>query len=166
MKIEDEMRLVGKFARRMAKKTGNPFPELFQEGFIGLLQAKKNYDPAKGSESGYYAYRINGSMLDYLREICPLSRSQMKKKIPVPKFVPVEDAKLSVDDSFCEKTELRDMVGWCLRGMNHKERVVILARYWHEKEFSEVAKTLGMTAAGCSWIHRKALAKMQDRLLF
>lgn len=49
-------------------------------GLLGLLQALDTYDPRQGTLFVTHAYRrIQGALLDFLREIDPLSRSRRQK---------------------------------------------------------------------------------------
>lgn len=54
--------------------------DLESAGLLGLLQALDTYDPVHGTLFATHAYRrIQGSLLDYLREIDPLSRTRRQK---------------------------------------------------------------------------------------
>ena len=50
--------------------------ELIQVGMLGLLEASKAYDPAKGVEFENFAHsRVRGAMLDEVRRLSFLPRS-------------------------------------------------------------------------------------------
>ncbi len=54
--------------------------DLENSGIIGLLQALDSYDPARGAKFVTHAYRrIRGELIDYLRSIDALSRSDRRK---------------------------------------------------------------------------------------
>jgi RNA polymerase sigma factor FliA len=56
------------------------YRELFQEGYLGLLEAAKSYDPNKKVQFSTYAnWRIMGAMLDYLRRLDPLTQRERMK---------------------------------------------------------------------------------------
>jgi RNA polymerase sigma-B factor len=60
--------LVESVARRFAA-TGEPFEDLVQEGFLGLLSALDHYDPTKGVKFVTYAtHFVAGSIRHYLRD--------------------------------------------------------------------------------------------------
>jgi RNA polymerase sigma factor for flagellar operon FliA len=69
--------LIGKMARDMyatVPKTVQ-YDDLFQEASIGMLQAIRRHDPAKGANLQTLArQRMRGAMLDYLRSIDTLPR--------------------------------------------------------------------------------------------
>ena len=51
--------------------------ELIQVGMLGLLEASKAYDPAKGVEFENFAHsRVRGAMLDEVRRLSFLPRSR------------------------------------------------------------------------------------------
>jgi RNA polymerase sigma-B factor len=60
--------LVESIARRFVH-TGEPFEDLVQEGFLGLLSALENYDPAKKVKfSTYSTHFIAGAIRHFLRD--------------------------------------------------------------------------------------------------
>ncbi len=75
-----------RLVRSLAGKLGMPNhplatrEDLENSGIIGLLQALDTYDPARGVKFITYAYRrIRGELVDYLRSIDALSRSERRK---------------------------------------------------------------------------------------
>ena len=56
------------------------YADLQNAGMLGMLQALDNYEPARGTAFASFAYgRIRGSLVDYLRQIDPLSRDRRRR---------------------------------------------------------------------------------------
>jgi RNA polymerase sigma factor for flagellar operon FliA len=82
--IESYMPLVYYLAHRRRRLTGSELNELISAGAIGLLHAVERFDPGMGFKFSTYATRrIDGAMLDQLRQEAPISRSTalVKRKI-------------------------------------------------------------------------------------
>ena len=69
-------RLVQSLARQYATKyDGTSVEDLESEGYVGLVQAAKKFEPERGIRfSTFAAPRIRGAMIDLLRRESPLSR--------------------------------------------------------------------------------------------
>lgn len=65
--------------------------EVKSAAYMGLVDAASRYDSKKGNFSTYAYYRINGAILDYLREL------NWKKGL---KQCPIEDLSYSVENNF------------------------------------------------------------------
>lgn len=54
--------------------------DLIGSGIVGLLEARKRYDPSRGASfATFAAWRIKGAMIDELRKLTPLPRSQFRR---------------------------------------------------------------------------------------
>jgi RNA polymerase sigma factor for flagellar operon FliA len=74
--IESYMPLVYYLAHRRRRLTGSELNELVSAGAVGLLHAVEHFDPGLGYKFSTYATRrIDGAMLDQLRQQAPFSRS-------------------------------------------------------------------------------------------
>jgi RNA polymerase sigma factor for flagellar operon FliA len=74
--IESYMPLVYYLAHRRRRMTGSELSELVSAGALGLLHAVERFDPDTGFKFSTYATRrIDGAMLDQLRQEAPVSRS-------------------------------------------------------------------------------------------
>jgi RNA polymerase sigma factor for flagellar operon FliA len=82
--IESYMPLVYYLAHRRRRVTGSELNELVSAGALGLLHAVERFDPGMGFKFSTYATRrIDGAMLDQLRQQAPVSRSMalVRRKI-------------------------------------------------------------------------------------
>lgn len=67
--VELNMGLVKKFAYQFSRKSREPFEDLLQVGFLGLIRAIERFDLKKGvAFSSFAVPYIKGEMLHYLRD--------------------------------------------------------------------------------------------------
>lgn len=81
-KILDNIHLVKKISSFMKYKFHSNifFEEIMSAGYLGLINAVDKFDESKDAKlSTYAAIKIKGSILDYLRELDPFSRSSRGK---------------------------------------------------------------------------------------
>lgn len=78
--IESCMPLVRHYARSLTIGSLAAMEDLVSEGYVGLVQAAKAFDPSRGIKFSTFAVpRIRGAMLDALRREHPLSRPMAKQ---------------------------------------------------------------------------------------
>jgi RNA polymerase sigma factor FliA len=66
------------------------FNDLVQAGYVGLLEAKKRFDPNKGTAFNTFAYwRINGAIIDALRLMGHFKRTDYKRIKEFCKIIPL-----------------------------------------------------------------------------
>lgn len=82
--VEENIRLVNIAVKVAQRKYKNPIldeGDLFQIGYIGLMDAAKRYDPSTGIKFSSFAFhRIYGSMLDELRALDWVPRQERVKE--------------------------------------------------------------------------------------
>ena len=128
--IEKYKKLVTKIAYQYAN-TGIPVEDLIQEGMIGLLEAKKRFDPDKGASfSTYSVFWIKNRILTLINDELKLGRnveysdemnqdlsnpvekeylhSQQKQNLDLPEDMPELEKKV-IYLSFVEKKSLTDI---------------------------------------------------------
>ena len=60
--------------------------DFIQEGFVGLLEARRRYDPRRGASFATFATpRIAGAMADFLRKRDPLAVRERQRDPVTPK---------------------------------------------------------------------------------
>src|SRR5207253_2587988 len=70
--------VIGRLAAQLPP--GTDVENLESAGTLGLVEAAGNFDPARGSDFGTYAYgRIRGAVLDELRRNCPLPQHMLER---------------------------------------------------------------------------------------
>lgn len=81
-RIEENLGLIGPIAKLMYKKIKRraPLEDLEQNGYLGLQDAAKKFDPGRNQNfKAYAALRIKGAMIDALRAFDPVARPQREK---------------------------------------------------------------------------------------
>jgi RNA polymerase sigma factor for flagellar operon FliA len=82
------------------------FEDLVGEGYVGLVQASRNFDPERGIKfSTFASTRIHGAMLDALRRENPLSRATTAHVQNYKRTVGVLTGELSREPSDSEVAE-------------------------------------------------------------
>jgi RNA polymerase sigma factor FliA len=75
--LEQYGALVERLARRLISRTGarSAYDDLWSAGAIGLIEANRRFDPARGASFATFAeHRVRGAMLDELRRLDHLPR--------------------------------------------------------------------------------------------
>ncbi len=147
--------------------------ELFSAGMVGLLIATRSYDPSRGAEFKTYAYhRIRGAILDELRRLDFLPRSQRdrarREGVEAPAFVPLptdEDgqeslASLSSPDA-CEHQDLLETMRGEIQKLPEKMRVVMTLYYHEGLRMHQIGARLKLTESRVSQIHANAVARLR-----
>ncbi|MDR3333074.1 MAG: sigma-70 family RNA polymerase sigma factor [Synergistaceae bacterium] len=140
----------------MAKKFRvpyNSYPDLIQEGMIGLIAAVDNFDVGRNIRFITYAYyKVRGRMVNFLQ------RSEAKAPLPV------EEEYLERGDSF--EAEL-DKIEWQLairEGFEHlssREREIISSLLIEGRRASDVATEHGVGISHIYRLQRGAIARLK-----
>lgn len=118
MVTSEEMNLVRKIARRVynefcpAGSSGQvTLEDLYHYGIIGLLEAKKNFNPERGVPWLIFAgYRVRGAMIDQLRKE-PIIRLPQEKQKKVKELAAAR-ARLESEGIEPSSIALADDLGW------------------------------------------------------
>ena len=144
----------------LAKKFRVPYgtyPDLVQEGMIGLISAVDNFEAARNNRFTTYAYyKIRGRMANFLQ------RSEARAPVPV------EDEYLENQDSF--EADI-DRIEWSLAIMEgldslpRKEMEVVRSLLVDGRKASDVADEQGVGISHIYRIQRKALSHLRGWFL-
>lgn len=147
--------------------------DLFSAGFLGLMAAKQKYDPSQGASFKTYAYhRIRGAVLDELRRMDPLPRSQResakREGRQPPRFLGLpcdEDGQASIaSEELGDSVEGDDTKAALRREMERlpeKMRIVMESYYQKGLKMREIASLMGLTESRVSQIHSNAIARLR-----
>jgi RNA polymerase sporulation-specific sigma factor len=131
----------------------NTYPDLIQEGMVGLISAVDNFETARNNRFTTYAYyKVRGRMANFLQ------RSEAR----APR--PVEDEYLESPDSFEEDI---DRIEWSLaikEGMSslpRKEREVVRSLIVEGRKAADVANEHGVGISHIYRLQRKALSRLK-----
>jgi RNA polymerase sporulation-specific sigma factor len=135
----------------------NAYPDLIQEGMIGLIAAVDNFEVSRNNRFITYAYyKVRGRMANFLQ------RSEARAPLPV------EDEYLERPDSF--EADL-DKIEWQLaikEGFEHlprKEKEVISSLIIEGRRASDVATEQGVGVSHIYRIQRRAITRLRSWFL-
>jgi RNA polymerase sporulation-specific sigma factor len=141
----------------LAKKFRVPYgtyPDLIQEGMLGLIGAVDNFDPARGNKFATYAYyKVRGRMMNFLQ------RSEAR----APR--PVEDEYLERRDSFdadLDRMEWRISLGEGLNALRGRERDIVRSIIVEGRSVSDIAAEQGVGTSHIYRLQRKAIARLKS----
>jgi RNA polymerase sporulation-specific sigma factor len=131
----------------------NAYPDLIQEGMIGLIAAVDNFEAARNNRFITYAYyKVRGRMANFLQ------RSEARAPLPV------EDEYLDRDNSF--EADL-DRIEWSLAlkeglgSLPRKEMEVIRSLVIEGRRAADVASEQGVGISHIYRLQRKALSRLK-----
>ncbi len=131
----------------------NAYPDLIQEGMIGLIAAVDNFETARNNRFITYAYyKVRGRMANFLQ------RSEAKAPLPV------EEEYLERPDSFEDDL---DRMEWHLairEGMEtlpRKEMEIVRSLVLEGRHAADVASEQGVGVSHVYRLQRRALARLK-----
>lgn len=179
----DSMGLVKSIALKMLTADHPDFDDLVQDGFLGLMEAARKYDPTAGPKFATFAYYlIYRRMQDGARKRFGINagfynsnyRNRLKAKgqtVPKITHVPLHDYDRAYTPS--DPTIAVD-VERALATLTPRERGLLHEIYWEglyrgdgkrpRHELQDLDGTRKLTRAGVSFVHRKALRKLAEPL--
>jgi RNA polymerase sporulation-specific sigma factor len=141
----------------LAKKFRVPYstyPDLIQEGMIGLIAAVDNFETARNNRFTTYAYyKVRGRMANFLQ------RSEARAPVPV------EEEYLESHDSFEEDI---DRMEWSLAikegldSLPRKEMEVVRSLVIEGHRASDIANEQGVGVSHVYRLQRKALSRLRS----
>ena len=163
--------VVNRFRGRLPSSVSED--ELFSAGQIGLWAATGSYDESLGASFKTYAYhRIRGSILDELRRLDPLPRTQ-REKARREGYDPPSFHSLPTDENGherlagtereaeCENQELIEVMHRMIAELPDKMRLVMSLYYQDRLKMREIAAQLNLTESRVSQIHTNAVARLR-----
>ncbi len=147
--------------------------ELFSAGQIGLWSASQSYDQEQGASFKTYAYhRIRGAILDELRRLDFLPRTQREKAkregVDAPSFssLPTDEngnERLAANEvaAECENQELIEIMREKILDLPEKMRAVMSLYYQDGLKMRAIAAQLNLTESRVSQIHTNAVARLK-----
>jgi RNA polymerase sigma factor (sigma-70 family) len=159
--------IAGKLRARLPSAYGIEMADLIQAGNVGLLQAAKTYEPARGAPlTGYAKFRIRGEMLDMVRRSAGRNRPPILTDFAEPADW---EARLPASpDSSPQTGALRKqrlaIITEELQRLPEKDRVVVRLRYSSEMTLGQIGKILCVNESRACQIHQRALARLKRAL--
>jgi RNA polymerase sporulation-specific sigma factor len=135
----------------------NSYPDLIQEGMVGLIAAVDNFEPARSNKFMTYAYyKIKGRMANFLQ------RSEARAPLPV------EDGYLERSDSFdadLDVIEWRVSLGEGLDKLPLRDKDILQSLVMEGRDVSEVACDYGVGVSHIYRLQRRAMEKLKNLFL-
>lgn len=166
--------------RKMPRQDYLGVEDLVAVGTIGLMQALRGYDQAKGRFETFAGWRIRGAMLDEFRELDHLSRSHRRELTRTGAKAPRVfqlDAEIREESGHSEavlidpgaqrdldRVEISDIWEAAAQATTYVELQVLMMKYLDDLSWTAIGRTLGHSATWAAWVHSKAIAKLNRRL--
>lgn len=131
----------------------NAYPDLIQEGMIGLIGAVDNFEVARNNRFITYAYyKVRGRMANFLQ------RSEAKAPLPV------EEEYLERPDSFehdLDRMEWQLAIKEGMASLPRKEMEVVHSLMIEGKRAADVASEQGVGVSHVYRLQRKAISRLK-----
>ena len=133
----------------------NCFPDLVQEGMVGLITAVDNFEPERSNRFITYAYyKVKGRMANFLQ------RSEAKAPLPI------EDEALERSawdfEADVDRTEWSVSLGEGLLRLPERERDIVHSLIVEGRDAAEVAGDHGVGISHIYRLRRRAISQLRE----
>lgn len=132
----------------------NCFPDLLQEGMIGLITAVDNFEPERSNRFITYAYyKVKGRMANFLQRV------EAKAPLPVEEEAlerPAFDFEADID-----RMEWRISLGEGLMSLPERERDIVHSLVVEGRDAAEVASSHGLGISHVYRLRRTAISQLR-----
>jgi RNA polymerase sigma factor for flagellar operon FliA len=153
-------------ARRHFARRALDLSDLESAGTLGLLDAARRFDPARGVRfSTLAAHRIVGAMRDEIRDGGTFTRAELpaaRAGALVRHLVPLEAATIAAVDPEVTDVIAARRLRAAVRRLPLRLAKVIVWRYWHGLSQPAIGARLGVTHGRVSHLEREALARLRE----
>lgn len=139
----------------MYRKVTIPFDDLVQEGLIGLLEARKHYDPTKGASfSTYASFWIRKYMLTAIKNELKQSYHtvSLNEKVVADK---VEES-ITTEDTYSKESITLPA------DMPEQEKLILRFHFEGQKTLAEIASLMGLPREKVRQLKQKALRRLRS----
>lgn len=152
----------GMIRRTFPRYNRDEYDDLVAYGYVGLLEARKRFDPARGVQFHSFAWwRVHGAIVDGMRQM-----SGATAHYPIP-VVRVGTEVATDDKPSVEQTVVRrDLVRVALRlveRMPERDQAVVL-RHARGDMQTEIAADLDLSKGWVSRLQSQAFAKVRKQI--
>lgn len=173
-RVEQHMPAVrGMWSRLKNKYPVNCRDDMLEDGYLGLVQADRSFDPDKNvSFLSHARHRVMGAMLDGIRRETRSRRGRLRHFVSLNlpsckgdwEVLDELESNLPSPDRLVEQREARSMVVSALHALEAREQSVIIMRLYEGLTTAEAGKVLGVSGSMVSHIYREAVRKMRIAL--
>jgi RNA polymerase sigma-B factor len=161
--IEAHLALSRRVALRYTGRGEGP-DDLTQVGALALIRAVDRCDPTRLELPSYLARCVDGEIRNHLRDRASIVRRPRQHSAAPAVVVPIDDALPDVDAELGDALIDRAAIAAAARGLDDRERLIVLRVYFQDRPQAEVAVELGISQAHVSRLHSGALRKMRREL--
>lgn len=161
--IEAHLPLARSVARRYAGRGERP-DDLAQVGALALVRAVDRCDPSRAELPAYLARCVEGEIRHHLRDRAATVRVPRGVTPSPPAAGPIEDDFPSPGAALDDLLLDRAAVASAARGLDDRERWIVLLLFFCDCTQADVAARLGLSQAHVSRLLGGAIAKMRRRL--
>jgi RNA polymerase sigma factor for flagellar operon FliA len=161
----DHLALVTRVARNIHRRLPAKveLSDLINDGYLGLISAKANFDPSRETAFRFFAARrIRGAILDGLRQRNPLPRIRRQAET-LPWIIHLRDTPSPVA-AFEEAVSLRNEIDALLLSLPDRIWFVLQLYYYEKFPMKQIGDYLGITEAGVSLICSRAVNRIRKSL--
>ena len=161
--IEAHLPLARRVARRYAGRGERP-DDLAQVGALALVRAVDRCDPSRAELPAYLARCVEGEIRHHLRDRAATVRRPRAVPGIAPAVLPIGDEIASADPALDDVLLDRAAVASAARGLDDRERWIVLLLFFCDCTQSDVAVRLGLSQAHVSRLLGGAIEKMRRQL--
>lgn len=176
--VEQHIKLAERFAAKLWEKkrmqTICGCDEFVSAAFRGLIDAANAFDESRNTEFATYArLHMNGRILDWLKEIDPLTRDhrdQVKSGKARPIFFATQgywdtEEPCSRESSPWGRLQRQDVVALAMRGLALRERIIIRLYFFEDWLMGDIGKAMGIHESRVSQLLTESLEFVRDNLI-
>ncbi|MDR0764374.1 MAG: sigma-70 family RNA polymerase sigma factor [Synergistaceae bacterium] len=130
------------------------YPDLIQEGMVGLISAVDNFEPERSNRFITYAYyKVKGRMANFL--------SRVESKAPVP----VDDEYLERPENFEENLDMMEWsvsLGEGIGKLPERERDILISLVVEGRRAADVAGERGIDVSHVYRLRRRAITRLKS----
>lgn len=160
MDAASELKAHEKLIREVANRNAGPgieVDDLVQEGSIAFVQAISRFDPSRGAALWTYAVRwVRNAMIDYVRRERRRS-SAIDSSVVELDELPSGGAAGSVEGELAD----HEFVLVACRALSKDEHVLIVKRFYDDKDFRQIAEEMGVAVDTAFRAVRSAVESMR-----
>ena len=161
--IEAHLPLARSVARRYAGRGERP-DDLAQVGALALVRAVDRCDPSRAELPAYLARCVEGEIRHHLRDRASTVRRPRAVPGVAPPVLPIGDEIASPEEALDDILLDRAVVASAARGLDDRERWIVLLLFFCDCTQSDVAERLGLSQAHVSRLLGGAIDKMRRQL--
>ena len=147
--------------------------ELIALGYLGLMEARERFDVGRGVPFGAFAaVRVRGAMLDYLRQLDPVSREERARlrasdeaaSVSLVSFSEAEESIACADraDDQLLKQEEKVLLWRALSKLSERERLVVQRYFFEEQSLKRIGEELKVSESRVCQIVGQVTSRLRE----